>query len=164
MGRLMQRRPVAGLLALAVVALPCRAMGDPPVSAGVAQTSTVTTPAPAASSPHVAPYVAGAIAVVAAGVGTAFGVVALHAKSNFERSPTQSEADSGNDYAAYSDAAFGAAVIAGVTSVVLFFAEKDAPSSGVATQTAATKEPGVTLTASPFVSPHGAGAGAVVHF
>jgi hypothetical protein len=121
---------------------------------------------PPTPTPHLAPYVAGAIAVVAAGVGTAFGVLALNAKSNFEKGPTQSEADSGNNYAAYSDAAFGAAVIAGVTSIVFFFAEKDAPSNAVATQASAPKASGVTLTVSPLVSLRGAGAGAgaVVRF
>jgi hypothetical protein len=162
MGRMRQSRALAALLALVVVAMPCRAMGDPPVSTDLAQTSTTTAPAPAAPSPRVAPYVAGAIAVIAAGVGATFGVLALDAKSDFQKSPTQSGADRGNDYAAYSDAAFGAAVLAGATAIVFFVAEKDAPAGASPAQTAAPKA--ITLSASPFVSPHGAGAGAVLRF
>jgi hypothetical protein len=154
----MHARPLAVFLALAVVAAPYRAQADPPPA---------TSPPPSAPPapgppPHVAPSVAGAVAVIAAGVGTAFGVLALDAKSKFEKNPTQSGADSGNNEAAYSDAAFGVAVLAGATAIVLFLAEKDAPPSAPATQTAAPKA--VTFTASPFVSPHGAGAGAVLRF
>jgi hypothetical protein len=100
--------------------------------------------------------------VVAAGVGVAFGVLALNAKSDFEKNPTLSGADSGNNYAAYCDASFGAAVLAGVTSIVLFLADRNVHQDP-ATQEGAAKD-AITLTASPILVPHGAGAGAVVRF
>ncbi len=173
MTRTIHARPFSALVVLVAMTVPQRLLAAPPAppDPATAAAEPATTPPPPpppvtpppAPTPHLAPYVAGAIAVAAAGVGTAFGVLALNAKSNFERYPTQSEADTGNNYAAYSDAAFGAAVIAGVTSLVFFLAERNAPSSAVATQPTVPQE-GVKLTASPLVSPHGAGVGAVLHF
>jgi hypothetical protein len=186
MNRGISLRTVVGLLAIAVAVVPASALATPSASGSTPSDVTpsasvsvpsvpaqaVPTPASAseppaqpprpAASPHLAPYIAGGLAVVAAGVGVAFGVLALDAKSDFEKNPTLSGADSGNNYAAYCDASFGAAVLAGVTSIVLFLADRNVHQDP-ATQEGAAKD-AITLTASPIVVPHGAGAGAVVRF
>jgi hypothetical protein len=182
MNRGISLRTVVGLLAIAVAVVPASALATPSASGSTPSDVTpsasvsvpsvpaqaVPTPASAseppaqpprpAASPHLAPYIAGGLAVV----GVAFGVLALNAKSDFEKNPTLSGADSGNNYAAYCDASFGAAVLAGVTSIVLFLADRNVHQDP-ATQEGAAKD-AITLTASPILVPHGAGAGAVVRF
>jgi hypothetical protein len=160
---------VGVMLAVAATVAPSRARAEPPVA-----TQASAEPFPSATSPLPpvpqappsvprAAYVAGGLAVVAAGVGAVFGALALSAKSNFERRPTQSEADAGNNDAAYCDASLGAAVLLGATSVALFFAEKDSRTDPGAPKASVATSP-VTLTASPILAPHGAGAGVVLRF
>jgi hypothetical protein len=106
---------------------------------------------------RVAAFIFGGVALVGVGVGTGFGIEALHEKSQFNpRTSSVSAANLGNQNAVVSDVGFGAAVIAGVTSIVLFL--KDEPADH-------PKEPRpVSFTVSPIASPHGAGAGAVLRF
>jgi hypothetical protein len=113
--------------------------------------------------------VAGGLAVAGAGIGAGFGLAALNDKSNFDKHPTVNEGNAGNDNAVYSDVAFGAAVILGVTSVVLLVTNHDAPqdSADVATPQAAKSSKdaaAVTISATPIVLPHGGGAGALLRF
>jgi len=182
MNRGISLRTVVGLLAVAVAVVPASALATPSASGSTPSDATPSAsvsvpsvpaqvaptpeppaqPPPPAASPHLAPYIAGGLAVVAAGVGVAFGVLALNAKSDFEKNPTLSGADSGNNYAAYCDASFGAAVLAGVTSIVLFLADRNVHQDP-ATQEGAAKDV-ITLTASPILVPHGAGAAAVARF
>jgi hypothetical protein len=135
---------------------------------GALATPPEPTPAPAAAPPPppppppppepsvkrttVALWAAG-VAVVGAGVATTFGVLALENKSAYQKGPTFSNADSGNNDAAYADGGIALAVAAGVTSLVLFLTSEDPPKSGAA-----------GVSASPFVTPHGGGAGAVLRF
>jgi hypothetical protein len=112
-------------------------------------------------------YITGGLAIVAAGIGTVFGVMALNDKSDFDKNPTSSKADDGENHALIADMAFGVAVTLGVTSAVLFLS-KDSPqtaSNPATTKTASAKKPSsVTITPTPIVSPHGGGAGAIVRF
>lgn len=110
-------------------------------------------------------FVAAGVAVVGVGVGTAFGVLALNSKSAFEANPTVARANTGNQEAVLADVAFGTAVIAGVTSVVLFLT-RDAADVPPPAPTARDSVPKsrASFTVAPLVSPHGAGVGAVVHF
>jgi hypothetical protein len=99
------------------------------------------------------------VAVVGAGLATTFGVLALHNKSLYQTQPTLSNSDHGNDDAAYADGAIALAVAAGVTSLVLLLTDDSAPSVARAPAPHAA-----SVTASPFVTPHGGGAGALLRF
>jgi hypothetical protein len=115
--------------------------------------------APAATvQPRVAAFVTAGIAVVGLGVGITFGVLALDTQTSFNQHPTVAGANMGNQEAVIADVGFGAAVIAGVTSVLLFV-KKDAPPGSVP-----VKESAVSFTVSPMVSEHGGGAGAILRF
>lgn len=153
-------RMTAGLLALAASLTSTRVLAAPPTTVDVPPSSAPPPPPSPEPVAHLPAYIAGGLAVLAAGAGVAFGVVALDAKSDFEKSPTQSRADTGNDFAAYCDASFGAAVLAGATGLVLFLTERDA----AAAQASPPQEAAVTFTASPIVFLHGAGAGATLQF
>jgi hypothetical protein len=109
----------------------------------------------------VALYAAG-IAVAGASAATVFGVLALQNKRDYQRSPTYSNSDQGNNDAAYADGAIALAVAAGVTSIVLFLTTDSA--SGRDPTATASKVRSVVLSASPFVTAHGGGAGAVLSF
>jgi len=163
-------RTLAALLVFVAATAPTRALATPPpATESTAASPSPAPPAPPTPSPpppsaSLAPYIAGGLAVVAAGMGVAFGVLALDSKSDFEKSPTRSEASSGNDYAAYCDASFGAAVLAGATSVVLFLAQRDVHPDPVVAPAGAAKASVTTFVASPILVPHGAGAGLTVRF
>jgi hypothetical protein len=129
------------------------------------------TPATGLTSTRCVAFIAAGVAVVGVGVGTAFGVLALDKKSDFEAHPTVAGANTGNQEAVLADVAFGTAVIAGVTSLVLFL-KHDQPDDATVT-TGSPSHPGdaptkpassVSFTVSPILSPHGGGAGAVLRF
>jgi len=128
----------------------------------------VAPPPPPSEGPSrkVVALYAGGFAVVAAGAGTVFGILALNNKSNFDKNPTHESADYGNEYAYLCDAAFAGAVLAGVTSVLLYL-HHDTPPSPLPTSSTpavAGKSAAFTFTAAPIVTLHGAGAGAVLRF
>jgi hypothetical protein len=102
--------------------------------------------------------VAAGVAVVGAGVGTAFGVLALQNKSDYRNNPTYSNYDNGNNDAAYADGAIALALAAGVTSLVLYITRDSGSPEGAPTKHS------VAFSASPVVVPHGAGAGAILRF
>ncbi len=110
----------------------------------------------------------GGLAVVAAGVGTVFGIITLNDKSNFDKNPTSSTADDGNTHALITDMAFGIALTFGVTSAVLFLTKDEPPpaaASAAARNAQLAKEKSrVTITPTPMVSAHSGGAGLVVRF
>ena len=118
-------------------------------------------------------YVTGAVAIIATGVGIGFGVKALQQSNDFDQNPTTKKADDGENNALVADMMFGIAITFGVTSAVLFLSN-DAPAnakldpakngSGVAKNTPAKKAPKVTITPTPYVTPSGGGAGALVRF
>ncbi|MEO6419044.1 MAG: PEGA domain-containing protein, partial [Polyangiaceae bacterium] len=88
-----------------------------PAPVAVVAVAPVPTPPPAAPPPpppeprsKLPAYVTGGLAIVAAGVGTAFGVVALGDKSDFDKNPTTAKADDGENHALIADMAFGVAI------------------------------------------------------
>lgn len=149
---------------------PVAAVVAPPVSAVTAGAPAPAAPPPPPAEPRskLPAYVTGGLAIVAAGVGTAFGVVALGDKSDFDKNPTTGKADDGENHALIADMAFGVAITLGVTSAVLFLTKDEAPAAPAAknghTNRAAYKPYKVTVTPSPIVTPHGGGAGALVRF
>jgi hypothetical protein len=95
--------------------------------------------------------------------------LALGDKSDYNKNPTSSKADDGENHALIADMAFFVAVTLGVTSAVLFLTKDDAPTTtganGAATRTAqAPKKKTYTITPAPIVTPNGGGIGAVVRF
>ncbi len=135
-------------------------------------------PTPADSAPppshsNVAAWITGGAAVVAVGIGTGFGIATLNDKSNYNANPTTATADSGENHALIADMAFGVAVTLGVTSVVLFLSHDDSSGAAKPAPTAkadpkkneaGAKHSGVSITPAPYVTAHGAGAGALVRF
>jgi hypothetical protein len=83
---------------------------------------TATGVAPTSRMPAI---VTGSVALVAAGFGAAFGILALQQKSDFDKNPTQGSYHDGTEYAVIADACFGAAFALGVTSIALFVRGRD---------------------------------------
>jgi hypothetical protein len=116
-------------------------------------------------------YVTGGLAIVAAGVGTVFGVMTLSDKSDYDKNPTSSKADDGDTHALICDMSFGVALTFGVTSAVLFLT-KDEPPPATAKADASPEEKAaanakknrVTITPTPMVTAHSGGAGFTLRF
>jgi len=130
--------------------------------------STVVAPAPDASHPvevlpgsqpvKLAAYIFGGVAVVGLGIGSTFGILSLKSQHDYNTSPNATSLASANQDAVVADVALGAAVIAGVTGIVLFLKQDDrAPSDGSVKIVS-------SFVMTPFVAPHTAGAGALLRF
>ena len=162
------------------VELPAEAAPPPPPPPPpVAQEAPAPPPPPIAPPPpppeprsKLPAWITGGIAVVAAGVGTAFGIVTLNDHSSFNSNPTTSTADNGDTHALITDMAFGVALTFGVTSAVLFLTnDEPAPPAGPtpaktskADVNANGKKSRFTLTPTPIVGPHEGGAGVLLRF
>ncbi len=149
-----------------------KAPPPPPPPPVVAEQTPAPAPAPPPPPPEprskVPAYVTGAVAIVAAGVGTGFGIKALQQSNDFEKSPTTKKADDGENNALVADMMFGIAITFGVTSAVLFLSN-DSPSTAKAAspKVAAASKPkkkNVTVIPAPYVSPTGGGIGTVIKF
>jgi hypothetical protein len=144
----------------------------PPPAPAPAPVAKVETPPPPPELPPeprsmVPAFITGGLAVAAAGVGTAFGIMALSDKSDYDKNPTAEKADDGENHALIADMAFGVAVTMGVTSAVLFLTrdEPAAPkAASVRTVVAARAKSKPVVSAAPIMTPHGGGAGALVRF
>jgi hypothetical protein len=141
----------------------------PPVAADTpAPAPTPPPPPPPEPRSKVPAYVTGAVAIVAAGVGTGFGIKALSQSSDFDKNPTTKKADDGENNALVADMMFGIAITFGVTSAVLFLsgdAPQTAKNAPAKTEPKVAKAPPkVTITPTPYVTPSGGGAGALVRF
>jgi len=141
----------------------------PPPPPPVAAVPAAPPPPPAAEtkgSSTVPALITGGLAVAALGLGTVFGVMALQDKSDFDKTPTSSKADDGENHALIADMAFGVAVTLGVTSAVLFFTSgsESSPTAKAAMPVRAAKPAKLPLSVTPIVTPHGGGAGATLRF
>jgi hypothetical protein len=142
----------------------------PPVAEAPPPPPPPSAPPPPPPEPRskVPAYVTGGLAIVAAGVGTAFGIMALSDKSDFDKNPTSQKADNGDTHALIADMSFGVALTFGVTSAVLFLT-RDEPAAAQSTSsdkahTKTAKARSVTLTPTPMVGPHSGGAGLTLRF
>jgi hypothetical protein len=88
--------------------------------------------------------------------GTALGILALNARSEYNAGPTSARADTGERLALFSDVGFGIGAMALVTTAVLLLTHDDS-SSEAAPQTA-------SLQIIPAVTPSGASATAKLRF
>jgi hypothetical protein len=135
----------------------------PPVAPPVTGDNPPAQPPPPPPPPEprskVPAYVTGAVAIIAAGVGTGFGIQALSQSNDFKDHPTTKLADDGENNALIADMMFGIAITFGVTSAVLFLSS-DTPATAKAT----TPKKTVTIQPAPYVTHSGGGAGALVSF
>ncbi len=137
----------------------------PPVAAAEPPAPPPPPPPPPQPRSLVPAYVTGGLAIVAAGVGTVFGVMALNDKSSFDKNPTTSTADNGDTHALISDMSFGVALTFGVTSAVLFLTKDEPPATSQGPARAdARKNSAVTVQPVPVVGPHVGGAGVLLRF
>ena len=136
----------------------------PPPPPPVAEAPKPAPPPPPPPPPpsKVPAYVTGGIAVAALGVGTGFGIAALSKSSDFKTAPTTSTADSGENAALVADMCFGIAITFGVTSAVLFLTKDPPKPAGVAAAKPAPAR--VSITPTPYITPQGGGAGALIRF
>ena len=123
--------------------LPLRFHPSPPPQPGVSR--------------QTAAWGATGIALAGAAGATVFGVLALQNKSSYERGPTYANTDDANNFAAYADGCIALAAAAGLTSLVLFLTSPPA-------DTAAPRHSTLALAATPVVTAHGGGVGAVLSF
>lgn len=107
-------------------------------------------------------YVTLGVAGASAVLGTVFGIQALSAKSDFEASPTATNADAVERNALIADMAWGIALTLGVTGVVLLTSEE--PASESASDRPRKQVAQSTLQVAPFVSPTSGGAAARLTF
>ncbi|HEY3819555.1 MAG TPA: PEGA domain-containing protein [Polyangiaceae bacterium] len=137
----------------------------PPVAAVPPPPPPAPLPPPPEPRSQVPAYVTGGLAIVAAGVGTVFGIMALSDKSQFDKNPTTQTADNGDTHALIADMSFGVALTFGVTSAVLFLTRDEAPAASSAKpKTMTAKANHVTVTPTPVIGPHSGGAGFTVRF
>jgi hypothetical protein len=146
-----------------------------PVVAGLPPPPLVSSPSlpsppPLPPEPHskAQAFIVGGLSVASLAVGTAFGVLALNDRNNFNRNPTAAGADTAEFHELICDVAFGAALTLGVTSAVLFLKKDGMPArKGVGRATSATAPwtyPPSAITVTPFMDGHHVGAGARVWF
>jgi hypothetical protein len=142
----------------------------PPVAAETPAPAPPPPPPPPEPRSKVPAYVTGAVAIVAAGVGTGFGLKALSQSNDFDKHPTTKKADDGENNALVADMMFGIAITFGVTSAVLFLSNdtpassaKAAPQPKVAESKRDAKKK-VTVIPAPYVTPTGGGVGTLIQF
>jgi hypothetical protein len=153
---------------------------QPPPAVAAVPPPPAEPPPPAAPPPpppeprsKVPAYVTGGLAIVAAGVGTVFGIMTLGDKSDYDKHPTTSTADNGDTHALICDMSFGVALTFGVTSAVLFLTKDEPPPAAAAANKPQTleakaqadaKRNRVRITPTPLVGPSSGGAGVLVRF
>lgn len=120
-------------------------------------------PAPAAatessSSPTAAIVVTASLGAAGLIAGTALGILALNARSDYDQNPTAAKADDGERLALFSDVGFGIGAMALVTTAVLLFTHEPASS------TDSDKTQRASLQLIPHVTPSGASATAKLRF
>jgi hypothetical protein len=102
-------------------------------------------------------YITLGIAGAGAIVGTIFGIKALGAKNDFDKTPTGNAADDTERNALIADMAFGVAITLGVTGVVLLTSD-DGAAPAAAQHEQLPKR--AKLVVAPYASPEGGGAAA----
>jgi PEGA domain len=92
-------------------------------------------PPPKAEHSKLPAYITLGVGVVGAGIGTVFGIQALSAKSDFDKNPTNSNADRAERDALIADMSFGIALTLGITGIVLLSTSDSGSSDATAHQT-----------------------------
>jgi hypothetical protein len=116
-------------------------------------------PPPPPPRSKVPAYITLGIAGAGAIVGTIFGIKALGAKNDFDKTPTGGAADDTERNALIADMAFGVAITLGVTGVVLLTSD-DGAAPAAATNNLHKLPKRAKLVVAPYGSPDGGGAAA----
>lgn len=159
-------------LAVTLTAIPEAEPMDDTEAAAEEGATEAAEEAPASSGPSAATWVMTAVAGVALVTGTVFGFLALSRQSDFDVMPSHTLADEGGAFALAADLAFGVAVAAGITAIVLYATDRPSAPAETATDEATEdetteSEPAeetANLMVAPIVSPTGGGVAAVVTF
>lgn len=114
-------------------------------------------PPPPPPRSKVPAYITLGIAGAGAVVGTIFGIKALGAKNDFDKSPTGTAADDTERNALIADMAFGVAITLGVTGVVLLTSDDSTAPAAAAKLEKLPKR--AKLVVAPYATPKGGGAG-----
>jgi PEGA domain len=138
-----------------------------PVPAPAATPAPVSAPPPTSPPPpehksKVPAYVTLGIAGAGVVVGTIFGIEALGAKSDFNKTPTNDNADKVERDALISDMSFGVAITLGVTGIVLLTSSTSGTAPAESGMIKLPKK--ATLDVAPYMSTHGGGAAARLTF
>lgn len=118
------------------------------------------TPPSTGTEPSTGVWVTTGIAGVGLVTGTVFGFLALSAQSDFDVSPTADAADRGETFALVADLAFGVAIAAGITAIVLYATDRAEPEPDAT----AGREGGVRVSVAPWGGPSGGGAVMALQF
>jgi hypothetical protein len=95
-------------------------------------------------------YVTGALAVVALGTGTVFGIMSISDHSSFDANPTTATANAGESHELIADMCFGGAATLAVAAIVMALTHEDP-------HPAAQSTPAPRASVSPVLSPRAAG-------
>jgi len=137
--------------------LVAKAPPPPPPEPVVEAPAPPPPPPPPPPRSKVPAYITLGIAGAGAVVGTIFGIKALGAKNDFDKTPSGGAADDTERNALIADMAFGVAITLGVTGVVLLTSD-DSAAPAAANNAKLPKR--AKLIVAPYASPTGAGAGA----
>lgn len=145
------------------------ALGETGEGDAEAEADAMTSPPPltaADTSPSTGVWVTTAIAGVGLVTGTVFGFLALSAQSDFDSNPTADAADRGETFALVADLAFGVAIAAGVTAIVLYATDRPAAEAegDVDAEPTARRDQAPRLTLAPWGGPSGGGAAMRLQF
>jgi len=124
------------------------------------QLPSVAPPTVLQKKDYTAAYITLGIAAGGVAVGTIFGIKALNAKSDYDKTPTEQGADDVERDALISDMSFAAAITLGITGIVLLTSDDAEAETGMAPAKTSNRRVIVT----PSASPEGGGAAAFVTF
>jgi len=131
-----------------------------PVADSALQPAAAAAAAPSVEHKEASPPTAAIVATATLGAvglitGTTLGIMALHARSDYDRHPTKAKADRGERLALFADVGFGVGAMALITTAVLVLTRDDGT-------TEAKPQAGLSLT--PHISATGAAATAELRF
>jgi len=135
-----------------------------PVTAAAAAKPAAKPPAPPPKEPKnpLPAYITLGVGAVGAIVGTVFGIQALSAKSDFDKNPTNENADKAERDALIADMGFAVAITLGVTGIVLLVS--DDPSEVTAIETHRKHTERARLDIAPLLTHYTQGAAARLTF
>jgi len=133
----------------------------PPQEAATTAATSKPESASNGSSPTAAIITTAAIGAVGLIAGTTLGIMALNARSDYNRAPTESKADRGERLALFSDVGFGMGAMALITTGVLLLTRDDAAPAPAKDKEAARA---ARWSLTPQVSANGAAATAELRF
>jgi tetratricopeptide (TPR) repeat protein len=127
-------------------------LGEPPPEEGV--------PPP---DPSAGVWILAGVAALGLVSGTVFGFLALNEQSSFDNMPSHEIADRGEIFALVADISFGVAGAAAIAAIILYIVEATSGGGG-GEEDYPPPEPMLTFRVSPWATPEGGGAAAMLRF